>query len=156
MPVLGATERGTARTVASWTAARWSPGETERHWEILIFTFQQARQPSATTGLEEQSRGTTESPGAPGISFAPTFESNQTFPDWNKIASYSFCYVVIMLLLLKNINIPCSHFKFEIKIYVITFSLFYYVSNLDYIMWVRERFSSYLTRSPALSQFSLS
>ena len=58
-----------------------------------------------------------------------------------KVASYSFCYVdmyvVIMLLLLKNINIPCSHFKFEIKIYVITFSLFYYVSNLDYIICAR-------------------
>ena len=109
---------------------------------MLIFTFQQARQPSATTGVEEQSRGTTESPGAPGISFEPTFKLYQTFNfpnDFNnnkqcKLASYSFCYVVIMLLLLKNINIPCSHFKFEIKIYVITFSLFYYVSNLDYIM----------------------
>ena len=51
-----------------------------------------------------------------------------------QVISSFLVMVVIMLLLLKNINIPCSHFKFEIKIYVITFSLFYYVSNLDYIM----------------------
>ena len=37
-----------------------------------------------------------------------------------------------MLLLLKDINIPCSHFKFKIKSYVITFS--YFIMSLTTII----------------------